>query len=199
MKKIISIALVLVLSLAVMTACSVETTSTKTNIDVNTTDVGTTGAVAGTFTNNGDEDISATVTVVWYDEEDNELGTTVTEIPYIMAGDSVFEVFEFDKEYDDYDCDVETGEPAEGGYDFYSNLTLEGEANDDGSLAYNAGVEGEPIDAELIVLYKNDDDKIIDFDREIAKGEGVVSGIVDGCEIEGVSSYVMNIIPKNMK
>lgn len=198
MKKILTVILVLVMAIGVMTSCSGGGQSDG-NVDVELNNVGTSLALLGRFTNNGDSDVAAVITVNWYDETDNQIGYSVSEIPYIMQGDSAFDVFDFGELYDHYDYTVETKEPSEEVINFYNNLTIESEERNDGTIEYKVGGgNGEAFEADVVVQYFNQDDELVDYRIVTAKGEGTAAGTIEPSKVKGVVSYMMTMIPKGM-
>lgn len=194
MKKIVALILMVVMTVVTMTACS-----GGNGVDAELSNIGTTQALVGKFTNNSDADVKATITVTWYNENDEQIGYSVSELPYIMQGDSAFDVFDFNEYYDHYDYIIETGEPTDAAKDFYSNLTVESEQNEDGSINYTVGGgNGEAFEADVVVQFINQDDKVIDYTIVTAKGEGTATGTIEGSKEADCSGYIMTVNTKGM-
>lgn len=194
MKKILTAILTITMILGLFTACSGGgTDSDKVTVELN--QVGTSLALAGTFNNVTDEDVSATITVNWYDEQNESIGCSIASIPYIAAGDTAFDVFDFGELYDTYDYTVETGEVTDEAKEFYGNLTVESDMKADGTVDYTVGGgHGEKFKASVVILYTDQDDKVIAYDSKVVKGSGTASGTFKGCKDKNCCGYRMNMI-----
>lgn len=193
MKKIIAVLVTLTIMIGLLTSCGGD----GAGVSVDLKNIGTSQVLVGNINNNSDEDVSATVTVTWFDVNGEQIGYSVSEVPYVMAGDTVFDVFDFGEAYDNYDVMVETGEVSEEAQNFYGNLTVEGEMKEDGTVSYTVGGgNGENFEADVVILYIDENDKVVGYDIQTVNGAGTVSGTFDGCDAKGCSGYMMNVILK---
>ena len=176
-----------------LTACE----STSTNVSMENVQ-GDPVAMFTKIDNNGDNDIAAKVTVNYYNEDNEVIGTEVIEIPYFYAGDTVYDVLDFDMPYDSSDSTVETFEISDEAKAFYDNLTINGDEDANGVVSYEiGGGNGEEFSGYALVIYTNEDDKAVGYEFKELKGSGILKGKFKPFEKEH-AGYIISFHPYNM-
>ncbi|MBQ0018463.1 MAG: FxLYD domain-containing protein [Clostridiales bacterium] len=199
MKKYLPIVLMLIMAAGIFAGCSSEGNGNSgVDVDLKCVESSAT-ALVGSFANNSGKDVNAKVTVVWYDEDNNQIGESVSEIPYLMQDDVVFDIFDLGEPYDHYDYMVETGEPSDKAIAFYENLTVEGDMDADGSISYKVGGgNGETYETDVVLEYLDEEDNVIDYNLKTIKASGIATGSFPATKASGCVGYRMNLIPKDM-
>lgn len=195
MKKFTLILTVLMCTVLMFAFSSCE----KSSIEVSMENVkGDPVAMLAKIDNNGDEDLAAKITVNFYNADNEVIGNEVIEIPYFYAGDTVYDVIDFDMAYDSMDSSVETFEISDEAKSFYDNLTIDGDIDDKGVVSYRiGGGNGEEFSGYALVVYTNEDDKAIGYEFVQLKGKGIVEGKFKPFTKEA-AGYMVSFHPYNM-
>ncbi len=148
--------------------------------------------------NTGEDDFAAVVTVNFLDADENIVETKVTEIPYLPAGDSISNIYHYAGGYDSVDYDVETQAVTDKAAKFYDNLTIESSVVSGNTVSFKCGGgNGEAFSGDAVIIYTNDDDKVVDYEIKKIKGKGVVESKFSPCTAD-CSAYTVYFFPEGL-